>query len=190
MTAGVAYAYAPGTVDVGGGGPVDASFRLLEPDGVNDDDGSGIVAISWSVDLPAGDSGTIALFLDTDDDGRGGVPLAGGLPAVGVADDDGEIKDVPRVFALDTADLDPGSYRVYGVLSHGGDPITSVADGTVTVAAQGCACGSADRVAGASRSLPPLLVLAMLGLLLTRRALRRLDDVSSARALRANEQGG
>ena len=136
----------------------------------------GVVAVTWTVDVPAGDNGTIALFLDTDADGQGGVPLVGGLPAAGLVGDDGTVGDVSRVFALDTADLDPGSYRVYGVLSHGGDPITSVADGTVTVAAQGCTCGSSDRgVAGAQQSLPGVLVLAMLGLLLTRRILRRLD---------------
>jgi MYXO-CTERM domain-containing protein len=157
----VAYAYAAGTVAVGGGGAIDAAFRLVNPDGVDDVDGDGNALVTWEVDLPAGQTGSVALFLDGDDDGQGGAPLIGGLPAVGA---DGE--EVGRVFNLDTSTLPDGVYFVYGVLSHGGPDIVSVADGVLVVSHDdGCACaapGASGSRPGTSRGLPALLLLAML----------------------------
>jgi hypothetical protein len=155
---GVGYAYAPGTVAIASGTVVDASFRLVEPDGVDDVDDRGTVLVTWEATIPAGQTASIALFLDTNGDGAGGIPLVGGLPAVG---DEGQ--EVGRIFALDTTTLAPGPYRVYGVLTHAGPDLVSVADGTIVVeAAEGCGSVGGGGGAGVPRSLPGLLVLAML----------------------------
>jgi hypothetical protein len=90
--------------------------------------------------------------------------LIGGLAAVGA---DGA--EVGRAFKLDTSTLAPGVYFVYGVLSHGGPDIVSVADGVLVVGGDdGCGCAHVDPAGRSSvpRGLPGLVLLAMLASLM------------------------
>ncbi len=131
---GEAWAQAPAGVVVAGGAVVDATLAFTEPDGVNDIDATGAVSVTWTVSVPADAVGTLALFLDTNDDAAGGRPLAGGL-AVGA--------DSPRSFRWDTTLQDPGEYYVYGVLETARGAIVAKAPAPVSVVAPGCGCGEA-----------------------------------------------
>lgn len=152
----VAFSYAPGVVEIAGAGAGVAILEITEPDGVNDVGDDGALAIAWDVSLPAGGSGTITLFLDDDDEGEDGDPIAGGLSAG---------PDGPRAFRLPLGDLEPGEHFVYGVLdfsSPGGQgTVSSYAEASVLVPAPGCACTSQ----GAARA-PGLLAVGSLAILL------------------------
>jgi hypothetical protein len=173
---GIAYASAPGTVEILDDNDDNATFRLLEPDGVDDIDTSGIVLITWSAEVPAGESGSIALFLD---DGSSEQPIAGGLAVVSVLDG----VEPARSYALDTNTLAPGQYTVRGVLTHSGGELSSDAEGVIVVTAAGCS--SVRGVSGSGVGLPGALLLAMLSLLVAAR--RRVREISTASAAGAAE---
>jgi hypothetical protein len=152
-----AFAYAPGTVDIGGAGPAVASFALTEPNGVNDVAADGSVAITWDVALPDGDDGTIALFADTDDHGADGVPIAGGL-AAGAGG--------PRAFKW--SPVPAGTHFVYGVLTHSGGAVTAYAPASVSGTDAG-ACSCTETHESTRRGLLAGLSLAILAHRLVRR---------------------
>jgi hypothetical protein len=159
---GIAYGYAAGTIEVPNDGVADATFELIEPDGVADIDADGISLITWRAGLPDGQTATVALFLDV---GSSETPLAGGLVATGES----------PTFALDTNNLAPGQYTVRGVMTHQGGQVTRSADGVLVVAAEGCACVAADR--GVSRHGGALPGAALVAMLLLFVATRRRDRV-------------
>ncbi len=144
------FAYAPGTVQIGGTGPTIVDFKLDKPDGVNDVQ-DGAAAITWTVQLPEGETGTISLFDDNDDRGEDGSPIAGGLSAG---------PDGARVFRWDLAGLEPGEHFVYGVLEHTGGRVASYAPASVQVSAAGCTC--TEQGSSADGSLLALTTLAIL----------------------------
>lgn len=150
----VSFAYAPGVVSVGGQGAT-ATLTLTEPDGVNDAEDGEHVDIAWDLTLPAGGSGTVSLFLDDDDRGNDGEPIAGGLSAG---------PDGPRAYRLALSDLAPGEHHVYGLLEFvspaGGGTVSSYADAAIQVPGPGCACTS-GRESRAER-LPAVACLAIL----------------------------
>lgn len=158
----VAFAYAPGVVDVGGGSAGEASFELKEPDGVNDTQEDGAVTIAWDLVLPADAAGTVTLFIDDDDEGEDGEPIAGGLSA-GL--------EGPRAYRLLLEGLEPGEHFIYGVLDYtspgGHGRVSSYADASVQVASPGCAC--TGQGPGRAPSLPAVASLAILLLPLLRR---------------------
>ncbi|HEY1100968.1 MAG TPA: hypothetical protein VGF99_18665, partial [Myxococcota bacterium] len=163
---GIAYASAPGTVEVLPSDDNEASFRLIEPDGVGDVDADGIVLITWEASVPLGQTGAIALSVD---DGNGNeIGIAGGLPASPVVDGVAP----SRSYALDTATLAPGQYTVRGVMSHIGGDIRSEADGVIVVSADGCAQVSRG-VSGGTAALPIGVLLAMLAVLVAARRRER-----------------
>jgi hypothetical protein len=162
---GLAYAYAPGTVVIGGGGDDDARFDFDEPDGIGDIDADGIALITWETELPAGSGGSVALFVDG---GNGEIAIAGGLAAAAVD----EATPAITSFALDTKQLAPGQYTVGGVLAWDGGEIRREADGVLVVTADGCACFTSTVSRGAG-PLPGVAVVAMLLSLVTTRRRRR-----------------
>lgn len=161
---GEVFAYAPGALQVGEGGPVDPVFELTEPDGVDDNAEDGTITLEWRVELPAGATGSVSLHVDDDDQGEDGDPLIAGLSAAA---------EGPRAYLWDPAltDTAPGQAWVYGVLDWSGGQVVSYAPNSATVPAEGCSCGP-GRGAGAPR-LPAGLALAILLLPFVRRGADR-----------------
>lgn len=150
----MAFAYAPGTVEVGEGGLVEPLFELVEPDGVDDTEANGTFGVQWRVELPTGTAGTVSLFVDDDDEGADGEPLMGGLSAG---------PEGPRAFLWDPllTGTAPGPAHVYAVLSWTGGRVIAYAPAAVTVAGDGCACRHAAP-AGARRLLAGLTLAILL----------------------------
>jgi hypothetical protein len=156
---GDAWAEAGGKVTVGEAQNTGAFLEILQPDGVDDVDERGVVAITWEVSVPLGATGTLSLFVDEDDEGEGGTPLAAGI-AIGPED--------LRAFAWDTNGLEPGEYFVYGVVETDEARVVSHAPGAVVVAGQGCACNGASHVRSGgpgSRRVAGLLAAGVLAIL-------------------------
>ncbi len=135
---GSAFAYAPGAVEVGEGGLVDPVFELIEPNGVDDLQDDGSFAVQWRVELPAQASGSVSLFVDSDDQGADGTPLIGGLSAGA---------EGPRAFRWDPVltETPAGAAHIYGVLDWSGGQVVAYAPAPVTVAGDSCTCGQSGR---------------------------------------------
>lgn len=128
------YAYAPGVVALTPGGGAQASLRVTEPNGVNDDSDDGAAVIAWELTLPPGATGSVSLHLDDNNAGADGVTIQGGLSA----DADG-----PRAFRLPLEGVAPGEHWVYAVLDYAGPSglgqVVAYADAALVVdGAGGC----------------------------------------------------
>ncbi len=160
---GVAFGYAPGTVDVGDTGDV-ATILLIEPDGVNDDvTGLDFFTIRWEAALPPLTSGVVSLYYDVDDDGADGVAIATGLPAT--ADDD-------AAYSWDLRSVDPGTYNVYAVLDWTRGQEVAVSPGVIQIPDENCGCQAVPQKNGtapASLLLFWATVAMVLGVLFARR---------------------
>lgn len=156
-----AYAYAAGSVVVGGGAANDtATLLMIEPDGINDEADTGLVTIRWDVAMPEGAVGNITLYYDSDGSGLDGTPIIAGLP---VTADDGS--PGPREYRWRVTEVPPGTYSVYGVLDWTRGQASSYAPGVVQVTAPGgCACASSSREAPWEMPLWALLGGAWFGL--------------------------
>lgn len=150
----MAFSYAPGTVEVGEGGPVEPQFEIVEPDGVDDSQADGTFGVQWRVELPAGAAGTVSLFVDDDDEGADGEPLMGGLAAG---------PEGPRAFLWDPllTGTAPGVAHLYGVLDWSGGRVVAYAPAPVTVVGEACACQHAA-TPGAPRLLAGLTLAILL----------------------------
>ena len=125
----VAYAYANGTVQVGGVEGAVATLTVIEPDGVNDSRDDGAVLISWDAVLPQGTTGSVSLYYDTDDTGLDGVPIAAGLTPSGEG----------STLVWQPVDVATGTYAIYATLDWTGGEVSAYG-GFVSINTGGCGC--------------------------------------------------
>lgn len=162
----VSYAYAAGTVDVGGGAGGDvATVAVVEPDGVNDDTPTGHVLIRWEVALPDDADGTVSLYYDTDDKGLDGEPILAGVPVREATGEDG-----PRDYLWDPAGVPSGSYTIYAVLDWTRGQASAYSAAINVGGAAGCGCRSPPSGAPLDGALA---ALGLLGLAALRRRVSR-----------------
>lgn len=163
-----AYAYAPGTVTIeGGGASAGGTITLVEPDGVDDAAVDGRYLISWEVDVPEGEDGLVSLFYDEDDAGLDGEPIIFGLPLL-----DAEGEPGPRAYAWAPGEeVAPGAYAIYATLEWRGGTVSDYSE-FLQVGETGCACGATGDDSRVSGILGAGLVAAWL-ILRRRRGQRR-----------------